>query len=143
MTDEYGQDQDLDDMGEVAPAAFKGDTVSPQGEVLTISRVVKRNMARENEAVDNKGVLLFEETANFLVLSSATNRNFLCDTWGTRPGEYVGRRICLYQVDTAYAGKPCKGVRIKLPDAAQEEPQAPAPPQATPELDSDGNEIPF
>jgi len=127
--DEYGQDQDLNDMGEVAPQAFKGETAKPEGEVLTIARVVKRNMAKENEKPDDKGVLLFEETNNYLVLSSAKNRNFLCDEWGTKPAAYVGKRVCVYQVDTEFGGKACKGVRIKLPDGVQEEPQAQEEPQ--------------
>jgi len=117
MTDE--QDQRLDDWGETDPVAFKGDTVTPEGVVLTIKDVVKRNMSKEDQPVEFKSTLLFEETYDYLVLSSSTNRDFLKTNFGT-PGNCVGKKVVVYQVDTQYAGKACKGVRIKLPDAGAE-----------------------
>lgn len=140
MSEEY-QDRPVTDTSELHPKSINGEMAKPEGEVLTIKKLVWRTFKKTDDKPEQeRGVLLFVETSNYLTLSCVENQDFVFNTWGKDGQNCIGQRVCVFQVDTKYAGKKCKGVRIRLPDG--EPVPAPAPGEADGGVTSEGGEEP-
>jgi hypothetical protein len=77
--------------------------------------------------VRNKFVLSFASLDKEMVLNT-TNKNALVEVLGRRPADWIGAEVGIYAEPTTFAGKPTKGLRLRVLNkpAARSAPQ-PAP----------------
>jgi hypothetical protein len=98
-----------------------------------VAKVRKEPMqARDGKPERAKLVLYFTSDIKPLILN-ATNKNVLVDVLGGTPADWEGVEVGLWAEPTMYAGKPTKGVRLRVLSASKPEPKpATAPKPAAP-----------
>ena len=79
---------------------------------LTIREV---NTSVEMADGDSQPVLYFEGNKLGMVLGAKCNRIALCDALGDDSDSWVGSTVELYVVETTFKGRPCQGLRVRLP----------------------------
>jgi hypothetical protein len=96
-----------------------------------IAKIRKETLQQQGKGPRARFVIYFTTLDKGLVLN-ATNKITLVDGLGGTPSDWINAEIGLYAAPTQFAGKPTKGVRIKVlstPKAAANKaaPKAPAP----------------
>lgn len=79
--------------------------------------VVLLNCQMESFDDGDRPVLFFQGRQKGLVLNK-TNATVLADAFGSETDQWAGHPIELYSAQTSYMGKPCEGVRVRVPNAA-------------------------
>jgi hypothetical protein len=122
MTDDYVDDldtpteKDLDDLygSKYLGAADLGDK-----KIRTrIAKVRKENLQQQGKEPRAKFVIYFTTLDKPMVLN-ATNKNVLVEKLGRDPAKWSNAEVGLYTELTQYAGKPVKGLRIRVLSAAK------------------------
>ena len=88
---------------------------------------------------EKKPVLYFEKAQKGLVLNK-TNANVIAAAYGDDTSNWAGEPIEVYPTLVDFKGKQVDGIRVRVVQEAQPEPQPTAAPMADAELD---DEIPF
>lgn len=78
-----------------------------------IAKVRKEAMRQQSGSERSRFVLYFTTLDKPMVLN-ATNKNALTDKLGTVPADWINTEIGLYIESTTFAGKPVKGLRLKV-----------------------------
>jgi hypothetical protein len=78
-----------------------------------IAKIRKEKMRQQNGAEQSKFVIYFTTLDKPMVLN-ATNKNALVDALGKVPASWGGADIGLYTENTQFAGKPVKGLRLRV-----------------------------
>jgi hypothetical protein len=95
-----------------------------------IAKIRKETMRQQSGAERPKFVLYFTTLDKPMVLN-ATNKIALVDALGTVPANWVDADIGLYTENTQFAGKPVKGLRLRVLGSAKTAAKA-APAKAVP-----------
>src|SRR6516225_2132565 len=85
-----------------------------------IGKIRKEMMRQQSGAERSKFVVYFTTLDKPMVLN-ATNKNVLVDALGKVPTNWVGADIGLYTENTQFAGKPVKGLRLRVLGPAKTE----------------------
>lgn len=112
--------------------------------LVTMDGYKKQNVAKEDDAPQNKYVLFFKETDKGLVLN-ATNGQLIADIVGSPDlDQWEGKKVVLFNDPSVfYAGKKTGGVRVRAPKSGG---KGKAVPEEKPEdalTDEDVDKIPF
>ena len=105
-----------------------------------IERIRKENLKQQNGGTRTKFVISFATDVKDLVLN-ATNKNTLVDALGKKPADWIGADIGLFTEPTVMAGKPSRGVRLRVlnkPISAAPKPVVQADPPWPVEADDPG-----
>jgi hypothetical protein len=78
-----------------------------------IAKVRKVPLQQQGGLTRTKFVLSFSNLDKELVLNT-TNKNALVDVLGRRPAEWLGAEVGIYAEATTFAGKPTKGLRLRV-----------------------------
>src|SRR6516162_2167666 len=78
-----------------------------------IGKIRKETMRQQSGAERTKFVIYFTTLDKPMVLN-ATNKNALVDALGKVPASWGGADIGLYTENTQFAGKPVKGLRLRV-----------------------------
>lgn len=78
-----------------------------------IAKVRKEGLQQQGGLTRNKFVLSFSNLDKELVLNT-TNKNALVDVLGRRPTDWLGAEVGIYAELTTFAGKPTKGLRLRV-----------------------------
>ena len=78
-----------------------------------IGKIRKEAMRQQSGAERSKFVIYFTTLDKPMVLN-ATNKNVLVDALGKVPASWGGADIGLYTENTQFAGKPVKGLRLRV-----------------------------
>jgi len=110
-------------ISEMLPSSYLKQTdFTESGFIVTVAKIEKKNVARDDEPPEDKWVVHFREFDKGMVLNS-TNINALakaCDSDDT--DDWVGKEVVVYvDPNVGYGGKTTGGLRIKR----HVEPQAP------------------
>jgi len=109
---------DLDDCygSKYLSAADLGDKKIP----TRIAKIRKVKMRPQSGAERSKFVIYFTTLDKPMVLN-ATNKNALVDKLGKVPADWVSTDVGLYTENTSFAGKPTKGLRLRVLGPAKTE----------------------
>ncbi len=103
------------DMSTAFPSSFlKGSDVEDGPIVLTMASASLEEVGKEKEELP---VVRFQDDPRGLVLN-VTNNNFLIENFGKKSEGWFGKQVELYAIDTEFAGRPTKGLRVRLPKTA-------------------------
>lgn len=92
--------------------------------LLTIKEFKLENVAREDEAPDNKWVLYFNEVEQGMVLNTTNIQLLKVVTGINDPDQARGKQIVVYVDPTVgFGGKITGGLRIRAPRSASSEPE--------------------
>jgi hypothetical protein len=94
-----------------------------------IARVRKEGLPQQGGQVRKKFVLSFASLDKEMVLNT-TNKNVLVEILGRRPADWIGAEVGIYAEPTTFAGKPTKGLRLRVLN----KPAATSAPQPAPSL---------
>ena len=104
------------DMNQAFPSKYiKADDLQGKEWPLVIRNVVREDVGTDQKP-DNKPVIYFNGTEKGMVLN-VTNNNAICDMFGFDSDMWLGKTITLIAIQTEFQGKPCLGLRVKLPGA--------------------------
>jgi hypothetical protein len=78
-----------------------------------IARVRKEPLQQQGGGTKPKFILAFTNLDKEMVLNS-TNINVLVDALGKPPGGWIGAEVGIYTEPTVYAGKPTRGLRLRV-----------------------------
>jgi hypothetical protein len=78
-----------------------------------IARVRKEALQQQGGATRNKFVLGCATLDKEIVLNS-TNKNALVEDLGRNPADWIGAEVGIYTEPTTYAGKPTRGLRMRV-----------------------------
>jgi hypothetical protein len=78
-----------------------------------IVKVRKEGLQQQGGPVRNKFVLSFASLDKEMVLNT-TNKNALVEVLGRRPADWIGAEVGIYAEPTTFAGKPTKGLRLRV-----------------------------
>jgi hypothetical protein len=99
-----------------------------------IARVRKEALQQQGGATRNKFVLGCATLDKEIVLNS-TNKNALVEDLGRNPADWIGAEVGIYTEPTTYAGKPTRGLRLRVLNRPVIAPKSkPAPQPAGTEL---------
>jgi len=79
---------------------------------LTIKKI---DVSVEMADGDTQPVMFFEGQKLGFVLGAKCNRIALCDALGDDSDSWIGKTVELYVVETTFKGRPCQGLRVRLP----------------------------
>jgi hypothetical protein len=91
-----------------------------------IARVRMEELQRQGGKSQKKFVLGFTTLEKELVLNS-TNKSILVDALGRNPSDWIGAEVGIWAEPTMYAGKPTKGLRLRVLNKPGDITPAPAP----------------
>ena len=78
-----------------------------------IVKVRKVGLPQQGGSVRNRFVLSFASLDKEMVLNT-TNKNALVEVLGRRPADWIGAEVGIYAEPTTFAGKPTKGLRLRV-----------------------------
>src|SRR6516162_7498891 len=78
-----------------------------------IGKIRKETLQQQGKEPRTRFVIYFTSLDKGLVLN-ATNKVTLVDSLGTTPSNWINAEVGLYTVPTQFAGKPTKGLRLKV-----------------------------
>ena len=108
--------------------------------VVTIKKVGKANIAREDEPAEYKWLVRFAEFERPMVLNR-TNIEALGEILGDESDDWIGQSVVVYvDENVSYAGKRVGGLRIKAVRKSPNAPSKRAESQAVADMDDD---VPF
>ena len=100
---------------------LKSEDIGERRVSVTLDRCEMEQMP--GDKVEVKPVLYFRGKEKGLVLN-VTNSNTLSEAYGCETDEWTGKLGVLYTVDTEFAGRRMKGLRIGVPAQPKPEPAA-------------------
>jgi hypothetical protein len=131
MTTDYSDDLDTPtekDLDDLYGSKYLGATDLGDKKIRTrIAKVRKETLQQQGKEPRAKFVIYFTSLDKAMVLN-ATNKNVLVEALGRDPTKWSNAEVGLYTELTQFAGKPVKGLRIKVLSA----PKAATKPAATP-----------
>ncbi|MGO9049927.1 MAG: hypothetical protein ACLP19_17105 [Xanthobacteraceae bacterium] len=100
---------------------------------------VRKESLKQQDGTTKKKIALFFTTLDKPLILNATNKNVLVDSLNGEPAAWIGAEIGLYAELTTFAGKPVKGLRLRVLNKPAKA-TAPAPNPAThgPDVVDDG-----
>lgn len=112
-------------ISEMIPSAYlKQSDFDEPGSIVTVSHIEQKNVAKADEAPENKWVVYFVEMGEKGMVLNSTNIQAMaraCDSDDT--DDWAGKEVVVYvDPSVGYAGKITGGLRIKK----YSQPQAPA-----------------
>jgi hypothetical protein len=78
-----------------------------------IARVRKEALQQQGGVAKTKFILAFTTIDKEMVLNT-TNKNALVDALGKPPAGWIGAEVGIYTEPTVYAGKPTRGLRLRV-----------------------------
>jgi hypothetical protein len=147
MTDEF-RDHDLDTPTEADLDLAYGSKYLSSGDIgdrkirTSISKVRKETL-RGNDGRERQRFILFFGTLDKPMVVNATNKDELVSALGRVPANWIGATVGLHVVPTQFAGRPAKGLRIKVlskpaaPPTARPQTAKPLRPQAAEDVPSE------
>ena len=105
----------------------------PDGQevAVKIDHVDLENVAGDDAAEEIKPVMYFVGKKRGMVINT-TNRDNIVPHYGDETDDWCGKPLVLFTEDTHYGGKPCLGLRLRVPPAEPAQPFRPAHPPAEP-----------
>jgi hypothetical protein len=79
-----------------------------------IGKVRKETMQQQGGKPERAKFVIYFTTVDKPMVLNATNKNALVDKLGKVPLNWVGADVGLYTENTQYAGKPTKGLRLRV-----------------------------
>jgi hypothetical protein len=80
---------------------------------LKIAHAEVKTFGGENGEPENRKIVLSFEGEDKSLALNVTNKTILRDAWGPYADEWVGRTIRIFNIRTAFKGKPCDGVQVE------------------------------
>jgi hypothetical protein len=78
-----------------------------------IARIRKQALQQQSGGTKTKFILSFTTVDKEMVLN-ATNKNTLVDALGRNPADWIGAEVGLFTEPTNMAGKPTRGLRLRV-----------------------------
>jgi hypothetical protein len=78
-----------------------------------IARIRKQALQQQSGGTKTKFILAFTTVDKEMVLN-ATNKNTLVDALGRNPADWIGAEVGLFTEPTNMAGKPTRGLRLRV-----------------------------
>lgn len=111
--------------------------------VVTITKVGKRNIAREGDAPEYKWMVALKEFSKPMVLNSTNIKRLAKACQSDDTDDWIGKRVTLYvDPDVEYAGNIVGGLRFKSSPVAPEVTQR-KPTQTGAPFDDMADDVPF
>ena len=140
-------------ISEMLPSSYlKQSDFDESGAIVTVANVIEKNVARQDDPVEMKWLVHFEEFEKAMVLNT-TNINALAKACGSDDtDDWAGKEVIVYVDPTiGYGGKTTGGLRIRKYVVAAPPKQAvkAAPRQAVVQADDEPgdprfkNEVPY
>jgi len=79
-----------------------------------IGKVRKETMQQQGGKPERAKFVIYFTTIDKPMVLNATNKNALVDKLGRVPANWVGADVGLYTENTQFAGKPTKGLRLRV-----------------------------
>ena len=79
-----------------------------------IARISKEPMRQQGGKPERPKLVVYFAKLDKPMVLNATNKNALVEALGGKPADWIGAEIGLMAVDTQYAGKPTKGLRLRV-----------------------------
>jgi hypothetical protein len=90
------------------------------------ARVRKQALPQQGGGTRTKFILSFTTVDKEMVLN-VTNKNVLVDAFGRNPADWIGAEVGLFTEPTNMAGKPTRGLRLKVLNKPSSTAPAPKP----------------
>jgi hypothetical protein len=119
MSDDFS-DTDLDtpterDLDELYGSKYLGAADLGDKKIRTrIAKVRKETMQQQGGKPERPKFVIYFTTLDKGVVLNATNKNTIVTALGKDPARWAGAEVGLYTIDTAFGGKPVKGLRLKV-----------------------------
>ena len=91
---------------------LKASDTTGRDTVLTIKDVRQESLGQGEEA-ELKPIVYFSELEKGLVLNK-TNANTISGLFGPNTGDWVGKRIAIYEAEVAFQGRMTNAIRVRL-----------------------------
>jgi hypothetical protein len=98
-----------------------------------IAKVRKEPMQQQDGKPERAKFVLYFTTISKPMVLNATNKNAVVDALGTKPANWKNAEVGLYTEPTQYAGKPTRGLRLRVLSARKSEPILAPKPAPTPQ----------
>jgi len=98
-----------------------------------LAKIRKEPMRQQSGTERPKFVIYFTTLDKPMVLN-ATNKITLVDALGSLPADWIGAEVGIYAENTQFAGKPVKGLRLRVlspPKRSASKPEPAKPPKPT------------
>jgi hypothetical protein len=130
-------------VGEMIESKYMKQTDVEEDRVVTVVKVGKANVARENDEPEYKWLIRFQEFNKPMVLNS-TNIKRLAKACGSEEtDDWIGKQVVLFvDPDVEFAGNVVGGLRIRAHKAGPQTRQV-QPPQTGGKFDDLADDIPF
>lgn len=104
---------------QMVPSRFLKKEDFPRPTLMTIAEFKQENVAREDEAPDNKWVVYFSEAPDKGLVLGPTNLQLMkIATTVNTPEEAIGKQIVVYVDPTvSFGGKIVGGLRVRAPQS--------------------------
>jgi len=79
-----------------------------------IAKIRKETMQQQGGKPERAKFVIYLTTLDKPMVLNATNKNTLVDALGAKPADWVGAEVGLLAVLTQFAGKPVKGLRLRV-----------------------------
>jgi hypothetical protein len=113
-------DTDLDtpteaDLNELYGSKYLGAVDLGEKKIRTrIAKSRKEPMQQQGGRPERAKIVLYFTTLGKGLVLNATNKNVLVDALGRDPAKWANAEVGLFTIDTAFQGKPTKGVRLRV-----------------------------
>jgi hypothetical protein len=92
---------------------------------------VRKEILKSNDGKERAKIILFFSGFDKPMVINATNKNVLVDGLGKDPGKWIGASVGVFVAPTTFAGKPTKGLRLRVLEHFQVQAQS-QPTQSAP-----------
>jgi hypothetical protein len=93
---------------------------------------IRKEMMRQQDGKERSKFVLYFTSINKPMVLNGTNKNAVVDALGTKPANWKNAEVGLYTEPTQYAGKPTRGLRLRMLSARKSEPVLAPKPAPTP-----------
>jgi hypothetical protein len=94
---------------------LKKEDLGDDEHLVTIKKVAKTNVARDDEPPKYKGTIQFDEFPKPMV-ANTTNLNRIAKAFGNDTDSWIGQQIkVFYDPDVEFGGKITGGIRVRVP----------------------------
>jgi hypothetical protein len=130
-------------IGEMIESKYLKQTDVKDEMVVTVQKVGKANVARENDEPEYKWLIRFEELPKPMVLNSTNIKRLAKSCGSDDTDDWVGKQVVLYvDPDVEFAGNVVGGLRVRASRPAPPTRQQPGKQTGT-KFDDFADDIPF
>jgi hypothetical protein len=123
MANDFSDDLDTPterDLDELYGSKYLGAVDVGDKKIRTrILKITKEVMQQQGGKPERAKFVLYLSNIDKPVVLNSTNKNTLVDALGRNPADWKGAELGLFTVSTQFAGRPTKGLRIKVLSTAK------------------------